>query len=174
MTDVRRDLLVQQLGIMWGFAQEFVLDRIDEDTCLWEPSTNVCTVRRIGERWVADWPDESRNPLPEVTVAWLLWHMEWWWTQTLRSVDGLPVVPAEEHEWSGGVQGLVAAKAAWDEVLETADLEREVRGLHPEPRPLWAVAAWVSVELTKNLAELHQVLVRRANVVALPDVGGAL
>lgn len=155
---------------MWRFAQDHVLDRLDRAACLWEPSPHVCTVRRVDGRWQADWPDESRTPLAEPTAAWLLWHLEWWWTQTLRSADDLPPRAPAEHAWSGGIDGLVSVKNAWDDVLATADLEREVVGLMPRARPLWWVAGWVNVEFTKNLAELHQVLVRRDNVGGPDDL----
>lgn len=169
MTDPRRTLLQDQLDISWGFAQEHVLPRLDDDdVLLWEPSAHVCTVRRVDGRWRADWPDETREPLPEPTVGWLLWHIEWWWEQTLRSVDGLAPVPPEEHAWSGGTAGVLAAKQGWDRVLAEAHLDRTVRGLMPQPRPLAGVAAWVTVELTKNLAEIHQLLVRRSHDPAGP------
>lgn len=103
------------LSIMWRFTDEVVLHRIDEQAALWEPSDHVCTVRKVwdgqsADRWVADWPDESAAPLLEVTVAWLLWHVEWGWEQTLRSLDYLPPVARPDHPWSGGIDGVVGAK----------------------------------------------------------------
>jgi hypothetical protein len=114
-------------------------------------STNVCTVHRTGDGWVADWPNEDNPPLPEVTIAWLLWHIEWWWTDTISRVNGAQPIPPEAHPWSGGTSGIVAAKQKWDEVLATAHLDVLVDWLMPEPQPLWFIASWVNFELTKNL-----------------------
>ncbi|MFK5691394.1 DinB family protein [Ornithinimicrobium sp. LYQ92] len=160
----RRLLLQRQLSIMWSFAEEFVLGEIDEELALWEPSTNVCTVHRRQDGWVADWPDEDNPPLPEVTIAWLLWHIEWWWSDTIsRVTDGTPIAP-EDHRWSGGTAGIATAKQQWDTLLAATDLDDPVDWLMPDPQPLWFVASWVNVELTKNLTEINQVKMRRANL----------
>ncbi len=99
--DARRALLQRQLDIMWRFATDFVIDQVDEELALWEPSTNVCTVHRGPDGWSADWPDEDNGPLPDATIAWLLWHIEWWWADTVERVAGRPGVSPSDHEWSG-------------------------------------------------------------------------
>lgn len=113
----RRLLLQRQLRIMWRFAEEFVLGKIDQQLALWEPSTNVCTIHPKDGRWVADWPDEDRTPLPEATIAWLLWHIEWWWADTILRVNGRTPLAPEEHSWSGGTRRSAALKQQWDTVL---------------------------------------------------------
>lgn len=153
---------------MWRFAEEFVLPEIDEELALWEGSSNVCTVRQQADGWVADWPDEDAQPIPEVTIAWLLWHIEWWWTDTLSRVTGQPPLAPDTHRWSGGTAGIHAVKQRWDQVLATADLDAPIEWLMPEPQPLWFVASWVNVELTKNLAEINRVKVSRANAASSP------
>ncbi|MFX0537884.1 DinB family protein [Ornithinimicrobium sp. Y1847] len=161
----RRVLLQNQLDIMWRFAEQFVLDDVTDELALWEPSMNVCTVRQADGRWMADWPDEDNPPLPDVTIGWLLWHIEWWWTDTISRVEGDGPISPEEHVWSGGTAGVAAAKRRWDQVLAAPDLDldRAVSWLLPEPQPLWRVAAWVNVEFTKNLAEINQLIGRHAN-----------
>lgn len=54
---------------------------------------------------------------------------------------------------------------AWGEVLRDDDLERIVEWVLPGPVPLAHVAAWVTFELTKNLAEVNQLMMLRAAVV---------
>lgn len=163
--DRRRVLLREQLAIVWRFAERFVMPRIDLDVCLWEPGTNVCTVREVEGSWRADWPDEDKSPLAEPTVGWLLWHIEWWWTNAARALAGLPPVEPGNHHWSASVQGVLDAKSGWDTALAGVDLDAEVTGLMPTARPAAFVAAWVNFELTKNIAEIHQLLTRRDNIV---------
>ncbi|OLT16908.1 hypothetical protein BJF80_05650 [Serinicoccus sp. CUA-874] len=159
----RRLLLQRQLNIIWRFAEEFVLDKIDERLALWEPSTNVCTVHQCDDGWVADWPDEDNPPLPEVTIAWLLWHIEWWWSDTISRINGQPPTEPQEHRWSGGTAQIATLKQHWDELLGTTDLDDPVDWLTPDPQPAWFVASWVNVELTKNLAEINQLRMRQTN-----------
>lgn len=40
----------------------------------------------------------------------------------------------------------------------------------PTPQPLWYAAAWVNVELTKNLSEINQLRIQHANAVTSPPV----
>lgn len=136
-----------------------MLPQADLDRCLWRPSANVATVRNVAARWYADEVDEATTPLPEATIGWLMWHIEWWWTNTGRAVAGEPLVMPADQPWSGSTDGLVAAKRAWDNTLATADLEGAVTGLMPTPQPFAFVAAWVNFELTK----INQLLIRQAN-----------
>lgn len=149
---------------MWRFAEEPVLGTVDEDLALWEPSSHVCTVRHTAKGWVADWPDEEHPPIPDVTIAWVLWHIEWWWSDTISRVQGGPQIPPEAHRWSGDTSGVVAVKQRWDDILASADLDAPIDWVMPEPQPLWFVAAWVNVEFTKNLAEINHLRMLRANV----------
>ena len=148
---------------MWRFATDFIIDQIDLELALWEPSTHVCTVHQAGDGWSADWPDEDKGPLPDATIAWLLWHIEWWWTDTIAMVNGQPGVSPSAYRWSGGAGGLVAAKQAWDQIVSDADLDALVAWHMAEPQSVWFIASWVNVELTKNLAEINQLKGLRLN-----------
>lgn len=161
--DLRLPLLQQQLAIVWGFAEEVVLPEVDQERCLWEPSGHVVSVRRVDGIWAADWPDEERRPLPEVTIGWLLWHVEWWWGNVVRAARGEQTSAPSDHHWSGSTVGIRNAKLEWDKILAAGDLDRQIVGVMPMPKTLAFVAAWVNFELTKNLSEIHQLLVRYGN-----------
>lgn len=161
--DARRVLLRRQLDIMWRFATDFIIDQIDLELALWEPSTHVCTVHQTGDGWSADWPDEDEGPLPDATIAWLLWHIEWWWNDISARVARQPGLSPSDHSWSGSTAGIVAAKHDWDRVLAEADLDVLVQWHMPQPQPVWFIASWVNVELTKNLAEINQLKGLRLN-----------
>lgn len=136
-------------------------------TSLWKPSENVVTVHKLNGQWKADWPDEDTSPLPEATIGWLLWHIEFWWTNAARALQGTKTLPPTDHSWSGSTAGVTAAKTTWDAVLAEVDLDTTIENLMPKPRPAAFIAAWVNFELTKNVAEIHQQLNRIAN--SLPD-----
>lgn len=167
-TDPRRLLLSEQLDITWGFATRFVLPMIDMQTSLWKPSANIVTVRKINGQWKADRPDEDTPPLPEATIGWLLWHVEWWWTNAARALRGAQTISPANHSWSGSTAGVVAAKATWDAALPEFHLDTTIENLMPTPRSAAFVSAWVNFELTKNIAEMHQLLNRIANSTTSP------
>ncbi|WP_068156466.1 DinB family protein [Rhodococcus phenolicus] len=152
-----------QLDLIMLFADEHVLPRIDEAVVHRAPSANCVDVRRVDGVLVADWPDESASPLPETTIAWLLWHIEWWWSNTIEVCrDGNAVGP-DSHEWSGSVDRIRTLADRWRDVLATTNLAKPIAGLMPDDTPLWEVAGWVNFELTKNVAEIGQLLTRYSN-----------
>lgn len=77
--------------------------------------------------------------------------------------------PDEAHRWSGDASGISEVKREWDQVLASTDLDVRIEWLMPEPQPLWFIASWVNVELTKNLAEINQVKGRLANATQGAD-----
>jgi len=101
--------------------------------------------------------------LPDATLAWLLWHIEWWWNDISARVARQPGLSPSDHSWSGSTAGIVAAKHDWDRVLSEADLDVLVQWRMPQPQPVWFIASWVNVELTKNLAEISQLKGLRLN-----------
>lgn len=161
-----RDLLIRQLDLAWGFATAFIIDAVDEELTLWKPSDHVVTVHRDDGEWAADWPDEEPPPLPDATIGWLLWHIEWWWNNAIDAVEGRPTRPPGDTRWSGSTDGIAAAYQRWRDALTTHNVDAQVSGLMPEPRPLWFIASWVTFELTKNLAEINQLKMQHANRAA--------
>lgn len=79
------------------------------------------------------------------------------------SVNGRPPIAPQDHRWTGSTTGIATAKQEWDEILAAWDLDAPIDWLMPEPQPLGFIASWVTVELTKNLAEINQMQVRHAN-----------
>ncbi|MEU5841583.1 DinB family protein [Rhodococcus sp. NPDC047139] len=155
--------LLKQLDLIWLFAEQHVLPRIDTTSLHWEPSPNCVAVREIAGRFVADWPDENTDVFPETTVAWLLWHIEWWWSNTIAVCRGGNAVGPDVYEWSGTVGGIGELRVQWVDILETTELEKTIVGLMPDEAPLWEIAGWVNFELTKNVSEISQLLTRKAN-----------
>lgn len=160
----RVDLLVRQLDIAWALFEYHLAD-LDDAACLWEPAPGCWTVRPDGQgRWGADWEVPEPNPAPPVSIGWTTWHIGYWWTTTLGHCFGTGAPEREEITWPG----TAAATADWlrglkDEwraallPLTDADLDSAERtaGLPwGQELMLVDVAGWVTVELTKNVAEV--------------------
>lgn len=75
-----------------------------------------------------------------------------------------PEVSPAQHAWSVDAHGIQRIRSEWDAALTSADLDAPVQWLLPDPVPVWRVAGWVPIELMKNLAEIHQLLVRRRSL----------
>jgi hypothetical protein len=160
----RITLLRWQLDVAWSLLELHLGDLTDEE-CLWEPAVRCWTVRRQpGDRWHADWEVPEPDPAPAPTIAWLLWHIGFWWTQTHDSCFGTPGrLLRTDLEWPGSadaaVSWIVDCKDRWSASLDAVDEEELdnhdrsswfLRGT----KPFGHVVAWVNTELMKNAAEL--------------------
>lgn len=162
-----RDLLLQQLEIPWSLAARHYLPAINAQLVHWKPSTNVVGLRQRAGDFYSDWPDEESEPLPDATIGWLLWHIEWWWTDAIGGVRGGAGRKPADVPWSGSAESscdrLVTLHDDWQQILTTTDLSTVCTAPWPSPQPLWKIAGWVNVELMKNVAEIGQLLRLSAN-----------
>lgn len=162
-----RELLLQQLDIPWALASGYYLPGLTDEIAHWRPSANaVGLVAREGS-FYPEWPDEEQEPIPDTTVGWLLWHMEWWWSGAVEGTRGGRSPGPGEFAWSGSAGAsrarLTGLHDEWVAILTTSDLSHSCTAPFPTPQPLSEIAAWLNVELMKNVAELGQLMRLRAN-----------
>ena len=156
-----------QFDLAWALA-DLHLTALVPDDFLWEPAPLTWTVRPDANGvWRPDWADVEPDPVPVPTVAWLTWHIDWWWSTALDQLEGLAPRDRTEVTWPGPdavVARLRGLAARWRDALPGAD------PVAPSAFPWGAgtdhtvahTALWVNVELTKNVAEIGQLRLLRA------------
>jgi DinB superfamily len=161
-----------QFTIVWSLLS-FSLDPLTDDECFWSPVADdrTCTVRRnAAGDWVADWSGVETEPYPVATIAWLTWHIGWWWTTTIAHLIGEPVPARTEITWPGTADAtkrwLAGLRERWLDILDTLtdDQFAETATFPWASRPDRTVAdaiAWVNAELMKNTAEIGQLRIIR-------------
>lgn len=127
-----------------------------------EPSSNVTRLRmRDGDHY-GDLPDEESDSIPDAAIGWLLWHMEWWWANAVAGARGGARQDPGSVTWSGSLsasrQRLTVLHDEWQEIVTKTELDAMCLAPWPTPQPLATIAAWVNVELMKNVAEIGQLL----------------
>ncbi|GGO56995.1 DinB family protein [Streptomyces lasiicapitis] len=169
----RHALLRWQFELTWSLF-EYHLERLEDDDHLWEPAARTWTLRRgDGGEWTPDWADTEPDPVPVPTVAWLSWHIGWWFGVTLDHAQGRPPRDRTAVAWPGpGEPAVVWLRALRDEWLTVLDGLTDADLDAPAPFP-WPTdgdpehtvahtAAWVNAELMKNAAEIGQLRLLRA------------
>ena len=155
-------VLMRQHELAWRLACHH-LAGLENDECLWRPSDRGLhvTVDRDGS-WRGEWPSHERYDLGPPSIAWLLWHMDYWWSRVIDHSFGDVVRGEDDLASPGDVDAirrrLTALHEAWMRemgALDDDDLRSAERTGWPyRNRPFCDVAAWVNVELTKNAAEI--------------------
>jgi DinB superfamily len=113
-------------------------------------------------RWVADWPEDEAYALGPPSIAWLTWHVGFWWSTVLDHSFGEGRLHREEISWPGGADAAIRwihdLQSRWKNALDPLDeTDFASPALSRWPfsdRSFAEVAAWVNLELTKNAAEI--------------------
>jgi hypothetical protein len=115
--------------------------------------------------WLADWPDRESYDLGPASIAWLTWHLGFWWSMVLDHSFGEARLERANVSWPGESEAvhrwITGLRDRWWsrlEALTDSDLQATDRTRWPfQQRPFGDVVAWVNLELTKNAAEIGYV-----------------
>jgi hypothetical protein len=162
MPDEARDYLIRQLETAWSLTS-YHLDGLTTEECLWRPAhAGLHVHQRPDGRWAADWPDHERYDLGPPSIAWVTWHLGFWWSMVLDHSFADGALLREDVMWPGDADGVRAwlgrLQGEWRAGLDRLgddDLRSIERTRWPfQGRPFGDVVAWANVELTKNAAEI--------------------
>ncbi|HEU5219933.1 MAG TPA: DinB family protein [Gemmatimonadales bacterium] len=154
--------LVRQFDTAWKLAA-FHLAGLETAECLWRPAGRGLHVHQDAEgRWRADWPAHEGYDLGPSSIAWVTWHLGFWWSMVLDHSFGDGTLAREDILWPGDADGVRAMlgrlEGEWRARLgrlTEEDLRSAARTRWPfRDRPFGDIVAWVNLELTKNAAEL--------------------
>ncbi|MEU6301604.1 DinB family protein [Streptomyces chartreusis] len=171
MTDSQRDLLRWQFDLTWALF-EYHLERLRPEDFLWEPGPVCWTVRPSGDgTWVPDWAETEPDPVPVPTIAWLSWHIGWWWTVTTDHLQGRPARERTDVTWPADGEATITwlrdLRTDWLTALDGLD-PADLTATAPFPWPMDPqhtiahMIGWVNAELMKNAAEIGQLRLLRA------------
>jgi len=159
-----RESLLWQLRMVTSLLDVVTSDLTDEEA-LCPPAPGAWTVHQDADgSWAADWSDEEPDPAPPTSIAWLLWHIGWWWLDVTERAFGAGPVSRADAPWPGSIAaaleriagcherwlaGVTEATAEQLSSVEMGDRCWPLTGL-----PFTHVVAWVNGELMKNTAEI--------------------
>lgn len=159
-----RDALLRQFDIAWALT-EYHLNGLGEDECLWRPASRGLHVHQKAGEWRADWPEHEGYDLGPSSIAWITWHMVFWWSSVLDHSFGSARLTRENVLWPGSAAAvkarIVELAAEWRKQLELLD-DDELRSTRRtrwpfQDKPFMDVVSWLNIELAKNAAELGYV-----------------
>lgn len=154
--------LRRQHEIAWQLTR-YHLDGLSDEHLRWRPADRGLHVLPTADgAWRPDWPDHEGYDLGPSSIAWILWHMGFWWSMVLDHSFGTRTLTREAVTWPGSASGVQAwideLHATWSArlaELDDADLAGDALTRWPlKERPFGDVVAWVNLELMKNAAEL--------------------
>ena len=154
--------LLHQLQTAWSLAS-YHLESLTSEECLWRPAKQGLHVERDENgMWRADWPEHERYDLGPPSIAWITWHMTFWWSMALDHSFGQATLSREQVFWPGTAEATRARIGQlhdeWQSRIESmTDSELADASLVRWPfqgRTFGHLIAWCNLELTKNASEL--------------------
>lgn len=162
MSDEACGYLIRQFETGWKLTS-LHLDGLGTEECLWRPAAEGLHVHQATDgKWHADWPEHERYDLGPPSIAWLTWHLGFWWSMVLDHSFGCGALSRKDVMWPGTADNmrdwLGSLQEQWRAMLEQItddDLRSAQRTRWPfQDRPFGDVVAWANVELAKNAAEI--------------------
>ena len=154
--------LTRQYEIAWKLTS-YHLDGLTTEECLWRPASRGLHVERTQDgMWRAHWPERESYDIGPPSIAWLTWHLGFWWSMVLDHSFGTQTLTREQVPWPGTAdevrRWIARLQAQWRahlDRLDDAELRSHQHTHWPfRDRPFGDVVAWATVELTKNAAEI--------------------
>ena len=162
VTTVTLDFLRRQLDIAWSLTSYHFTGLTNEE-CLWRPAPVGLHVHRDTDgSWISDWPEHEGYDLGPPSIAWLTWHMIFWWSMSYNHSFGDATLTREAVKWPGTAEEAIARiealHAQWETALASLtddDLLSASRTHWPiQDKPFGDIVAWANIELMKNASEI--------------------
>jgi hypothetical protein len=154
--------LTRQFETAWKLTA-YHLNGLTTAECLWRPAAKGLHVHQsTNGPWRAEWPESEGYDLGPPSIAWLTWHIIFWWSMALNYNFGDGTLTRENIPWPGSAKAareqIENLQIRWHEninALNADDLRSTERTRWPfKDRPFEDVVAWVNIELTKNASEI--------------------
>ena len=96
---MKKEILFQ-MDTAWRLFQ-YHCDGLGEEEAAWSKTYSGLQVRRADGKWTADWPETESYSIGPPSIAWILWHMMFWWTAVLSASRDNKMTGRENVVWPG-------------------------------------------------------------------------
>lgn len=157
---MKKEILFQ-LDIVWQLFEYHCHD-LSEKEAMWCKTNQSLQIRKADDKWIADWPDTETYEIGPASIAWIMWHIIYWWKNVLSASKTSETTAKEDIVWSGSV-GLAIDEIRechkeWIEFVESLsdeELYSEKMCKWPfEGQNMYSIILWLNVEFMKNVAEI--------------------
>ncbi|MBD2870013.1 DinB family protein [Paenibacillus arenilitoris] len=156
-----RSSLDFQHQISWQLLDYHLTGLVDEEY-RWRPAARGLHVANESGVWRADWPESETYDIGPASIAWLTWHITFWWSMVLDNSFGNGTLTREEVRCPGNIEETIKRinqlRMEWqtalaimpdDELLAVERTKWPFTG-----KPFHELAAWLNLELMKNASEI--------------------
>lgn len=141
---------------------EIHLTDLSEEEYHWQPASKGLHISHESGDWRVDWPESEEYDMGPSSIAWLTWHVTYWWSMVLDYSFGNGTLTREDVICSGNIketrQTITHLRDEWEakvaELSEDEFTSNERTRWPFTDKPFHELAAWLNLELMKNAAEI--------------------
>ena len=86
MRDIEiKENILFQIDMCWQLYL-YHTENLKETEALWTFSPMGLQIRRQDDGWSIDWPEIESYEIGPSSIAWIMWHIIYWWRTTLDSL----------------------------------------------------------------------------------------
>lgn len=101
-SEIKENILFQ-LEMCWQLYI-YHTENLQEEEALWSFTQTGLKVRKKDDGWCIDWPDDESYNIGPSSIAWVMWHIIYWWSTALDFNFGDGTLKKEEILWPGSVE----------------------------------------------------------------------
>lgn len=159
--NIIRGSLKFQFNISWQML-EYHLSSLENEEYLWRPSSKGLHIHNKTGIWHADWPESEAYEIGPASIAWITWHITYWWEMVFDYSFGNGTLTREDIICYGNIketkEKIRLLHNRWEKVLTELSVDEIIsidRTKWPfTDRAFHELAAWLNLELMKNAAEI--------------------
>ncbi len=156
-----KESILFQLDMCWQLYL-YHTDNLNETEALWAFNSTGLQIHKEEEGWGVDWPETESYEMGPSSIAWIMWHIIYWWSTALNSNFEDGTLKKENIPWPGSVEkAKEIIKLLHDQWvsklnnLSDADFQSKQYAKWPlSDRNFLDTALWLNGELMKNTAEI--------------------
>lgn len=156
-----RNLIVSQFEVSWKLL-EIHLSDLDDEECIWKSSKKGLFMNKIANTWKPDWPETEAYDIGPPNIAWITWHIIFWWSMVIDYSFGKATLKLEDIQWPGNIAAtkdkITNLRNQWMEFINKMPDEELYVSKHTHwpftDKPFYEVISWLNIELMKNAAEI--------------------
>ncbi|MHA4756933.1 MULTISPECIES: DinB family protein [Bacilli] len=138
------------------------MENLEDTEAYWVYSSESLQVRKKNEVWIIDWPESESYEMGPMSIAWIMWHIIYWWSTALDYNFGSGSMKKDDVLWPGSIENAKEVIESLHEKwvsklseLSDADFQMNQHAKWPlEDRNLADTALWLNAEFMKNAAEI--------------------
>lgn len=163
------NVLIDNIKFQFGISKQLLdyhLSTLNQEEYLWRSPNCGLYIQEIDGKWYANFPENETYDIGTPSIAWILWHITFWWEMVLNHSFGDGTLTKEQINVYKDVEAvklnIYSLVERWEKILNRLT-EEELYSKRYSKFPFnnevefHKVASWLNLELMKNASEIGYV-----------------